>query len=385
MEGMELVTEAAQTERLARALAAAPVIGFDCEFLAQDRLVPRLCLLQLAYEVEGELEVVLVDALAVDVRPLAEAMAAHPQPVAHAPRQDLQLLATRFDVAMPQVFDLQIAAAFVGLGDQVGYARLVAALLGVEHAKDSQWTDWAARPLSAAQLSYAIGDVRHLLALHREISQRLGVRLEWARAECRRLAEVALAAARLREEDAWREVGGAGGLPPRAAALAAALAAWRLATARELDRPLPHVLADRALVDLARRPPRDVTALRRRAGSALARERAEELWQRLQAAEGVVAPVRPRRGPLTPRAEAWAAGLVQLVEQVAAQEGIAPRLLATRAEVEALARAYDGGGEAAAAQSPILLGWRRQLFGEACLAWLRQPPVAEPLEPASSG
>ncbi len=382
---MELVNDAAETVRLARALAEAPVIGFDCEFLAQDRLVPRLCLLQLAYEAAGRLEVVLVDALAVDVRPLAEALAAHPRPVAHAPRQDLQLLAARFGVAMPQVFDLQIAAAFVGLGDQVGYARLVAALLGIDHAKDSQWTDWAARPLSPAQLAYAVGDVQHLLALHREISRRLGERVEWARAECRRLAEVALAAARLREEDAWREVGGAGALPPSATVLVMALAGWRLATARELDLPLPHVLPDRALVELARRPPRDVGALRRRAGSALVRERAEELWPRLQAAQGMVAPVRPRRGPLTPRAEAWAAGLVQLVEQVATREGIAPRLLATRAEVEALARAYDGGGgEQAAVQSPILTGWRRQLFGEACLALLRAGGAAGRAVPSPS-
>ena len=368
--GMELVTDAAEVARLAAAIAGAPMVGFDCEFLSQDRLVPRLCLLQLVYEAEGVTHVALVDALAADVRPLAEALAAHRLPIAHAPRQDLQLLAARFAVTVPQVFDLQIAAAFVGLGDQVGYSRLVAAVLGAELEKDSQWTDWAARPLSPAQLAYAAGDVQHLLPLYRDLAARLGPRLSWAVAECQRLAEVAWQAAALQAEDAWEEVSGAAGLPPRATSVVMALAAWRLSTARELDKPLGHVLSDRTLVELARRPPRDVSALRRRCESATARERVEELLPVIQAAERQEAAPRVRRGPLGRRAEAWVPGLLLIVESVAAREQIAPRLLATRADIESLARAFDQEGVAGAARHPVMNGWRRELVGVVCAGWL---------------
>ena len=367
---MELVTDAAEAGRLALAIAGAPVVGFDCEFLSQDRLIPQLCLLQLCYEDASGPQVALVDALAVDVRPLALALQEHPLPVAHAPRQDLQLLAARFQISMPRVFDPQTAAAFLGLGDQVGYSRLVAELLGVELTKDSQWTDWAARPLSPAQLRYACSDVLHLLPLHRELVSRLGPRLGWVAAECQRLAEVARAAAEVREEDAWEDVAGSGGLTPRATSAVMALAAWRLATARLLDKPLGHVLTDKVLVELARRPPRDVSALRRRCESATGRERAEELFAALQDSERRLAPARGHRGQPRRRAEAWVPGLLLIVDSVAARERIAPRLLATRAEGESLARAFDEGGAAGAAGHPAMLGWRRELLGDLCAGWM---------------
>jgi ribonuclease D len=369
---MRLVSEPPEVASLAVALAGSAEVGFDCEFLSQDRLVPQLCLLQLVFEEQGVQQIAMVDCLAVDVRPLAEALAAHPRPIAHAPRQDLQLLAIRFGVEVPQVFDLQTAAAFLGLGDQLGYAKLVAALLGFDLAKDLQWTDWARRPLSAAQLAYAAADVEHLLPLYRALVTRLGPRTGWALDESRRLAEVARQAAELREEDAWEAVSGSGALPPRALAAVVELAGWRLRMARELDLPLGHVISDKKIVELARRPPRDLEALRRRVESAAARERTDELMGLFDRAERNEPPPRsPRRGPLPRRAEAWVSGLLLIVELVSGQEQIAPRLLATRAEVEALARAFDARGDLGIADHPAMNGWRRALIGELCAGWLR--------------
>ncbi|MEZ4358653.1 MAG: HRDC domain-containing protein [Kofleriaceae bacterium] len=371
---MQLITDPAEAERVARSLAAAEVVGFDCEFLSQDRLVPKLCLLQLVYEEASAQQIAVVDCLALDVAGLVAALAQHPCPVAHAPRQDLQLLATRFGADLPQVFDLQTAAAFVGLGDQVGYARLVGAVLGVELAKDLQWTDWARRPLTDAQLAYAAADVGYLLPLYRELQARLGPRLAWARDESQRLARLATDAAALREEDAWEDVAGSGALPPRAIGAVVALAAWRLGTARRLDRPLGHVLPDKALVELARRPPRDGDALRRRVESPIAREHADEVLTALRGAESRDAPApsaaKPRRGPLSTRAEAWVAGLLLIVELVAEREQIAPRLLATRAEVEALARSFERDGASGLEGHAAMQGWRRPVLGALCHGWL---------------
>lgn len=370
--GMRLVSDPSEVDSLAKALAGAAEVGFDCEFLSQDRLVPQLCLLQLVFEEQGTQHIAMVDCLAVDIRPLAEALAAHAYPVAHAPRQDLQLLATRFGIEMPQVFDLQTAAAFLGLGDQIGYAKLVAALLGFELAKDLQWTDWARRPLSEPQLAYAAADVEHLLPLYRALAAKLGPRLEWAQEESRRLAAVSRQAAELSEEDAWEAVSGAGALPPRSLAVVVELAGWRLGLARQLDRPLGHVISDKVIVELARRPPKDVEALRRRVESSAARERVEEMMVLFTRAESREPPTRPaRRGPLPRRAEGWVSGLLLIVELVSNQELIAPRLLATRAEVEALARAFDARGDAGIADHPLMNGWRRSLIGELCAGWLR--------------
>jgi ribonuclease D len=381
---MQWVTEARDADAIAAALADAPTVGFDCEFLSQDRLVPQLCLLQVVFERDAAQQIAVLDCLAVDVGGVVAALARHPRPIAHAPRQDLQLLATRFGVELPQIFDVQTAAAFVGLGDQMGYARLVAAVLGVELVKDSQWTDWARRPLSEAQLAYATADVDHLLPLYRELLARLGPRAAWAQAESQRLAAVARRAAELRPDDAWEEVAGAGALPSKAAAVAVVLAGWRLQTARELDRPLGHVVSDKVLIDLARRPPRDADALRRRAESSVLRERADQVMALLQAAAGRPPPtLLPQRGPLGARAESLVAGLLLIVELVAAREQIAPRLLATRADVESLARAFAAGGAAAIGDHAAMTGWRRELFGELCQGWLqgRLAIVSDPWGP----
>src|SRR3954452_10103305 len=160
-------SDAEAVAAIAAAVAAATLVAFDLEFLAQDRLVPTLCLGQVAWLehirldapvsaiVSAPPQVRLVDPLAVDVAPLVAALAAHPRAVAHAPRQVLALLATRFGVTMPAIVDTQLMAAFAGIGDQVGFATLATELLGLSLAKELQWTDWGARPLSDAQIAYA--------------------------------------------------------------------------------------------------------------------------------------------------------------------------------------------------------------------------------------
>ncbi len=99
---------------IAAAIAEAPLATFDLEFLSADRLTPVLCLAQVSWLpshsrldvpeaaiVATVPEVRLLDALAVDLRPVFEALARHPLVVAHAPRQDLALVYTRFGIAMP--------------------------------------------------------------------------------------------------------------------------------------------------------------------------------------------------------------------------------------------------------------------------------------------
>ncbi|HET9626996.1 MAG TPA: HRDC domain-containing protein [Kofleriaceae bacterium] len=366
------------------AIAGASLVAFDLEFLAQDRLVPTLCLVQVAWCEKWEHgmsdappagidapSVRLIDPLAVDVAPVVRALAAHPCVIAHAPRQDLALLAARFGVAMPSVIDTQLMAAFAGIGDQIGFAALANELLGLALGKEQQWTDWAARPLSAAQLAYAAADVRHLPAIYAKLAARLGERLAWARAESALVAAEAEAAAAVTPETAWRQVAGLRGLDAASLAAVVALAAWRQRVCIELDRPLGQVVNDKLLVELARQRPATATAVRAVKGmTGLGRQRADDIIAAIAAARpGEVTTIAAARPP-SPRAQRWSELLLAIVQLVADDLKLAPRLLATRSDAEELARAVDERGLAACDHLPAMTGWRRAVLGDPWRHWL---------------
>lgn len=379
------MTDAAAIEAIVASVAVSPVAAFDLEFLSADRLVPVLCLVQVAWldagagsDAAAAPSVALIDPLAADVRGLVEALAAHPCCVVHGGRQDLGILATRFGIAMPGIVDTQILAAFAGLGDQIGFGPLAKELLGLDLDKGPQWTDWARRPLSDKQLAYARADVEHLPAIHAKLVARLGgptgERVGWARAESREMAGVAVAASRITPETAWEDVGGLRGLPREALAAVVALAAWRLTTCRALDKPLGQLLNDKTLVELARLRPSEPGEVRGLKGiSPLARTHAEAIVAALDDLPPAP-PTLARATAPSPRAQRWSELLLLLAQLVAADAGIAARLFATRSDAEEFARVADEHGVAesrALAALPALATWRRAVLGTTWLAFLR--------------
>ena len=178
----------------------------------------------------------------------------------HAGRQDVAILRRAWQTELNNIFDTQIAAGFTGASAQAGYGNLLGSVLGQRVGKTASYTRWDARPLTGEQLGYAAEDVAHLLQLADEIQRRLSGsgRLEWAREECRRLES----ATDERDPDtAWERLPRVGQLDPRSRAVAQALAAWRERTASELDRPVGSIVADPALVELAKRRPSSTGAL----------------------------------------------------------------------------------------------------------------------------
>src|SRR5262249_16190706 len=251
------------------AIGRAPLVAFDLEFASADRRIPALCLIQIAWvdrldAVPADLVagIRIVDPIATDSAPVIAALSAHPLVVAHAPRQDLGLLAARFGATLPGIVDTQLMAAFAGLGDQIGLAALAHELVGATLAKDLQWTDWAVRPLSAAQLAYAEADVRHLPAIYAILAGRLGPRPPSAPAPTPLISADAIGAASVAPATGGHNVGGTRGLPAEAMAVVVALAAWRLETATVLDRPLGQVMTDKLLVEIARHRPDAAAAVR---------------------------------------------------------------------------------------------------------------------------
>lgn len=380
---MSLVAEPAAIAAIADTIATAPSVAFDLEFDSADRLIPRLCLVQVAWlplpmsldapvsEIVAAMpEIRLVDPIAGDVTPIIAALAEHPCVIAHAPRQDIALLRSRFGTTMSGLVDTQLMAAFTGIGDQIGLAGLANDLLGTHLGKQQQWSAWDRRPLSDAQLAYAASDVRYLHALYAVLAAKLGPRLAWVRAESAAIVDDALTAADVTPETAWQHIGAPSGDPAEHGALIA-LAAWRQRVATELDWPLGHVLADKAIVELARHRPRGAAGIRAiKTTSALAKQRADELADVIASAPPVsAARSQPARGS-SQRAQRWAETLLAIAHVVSDRTKIAPRLLATRADAETFARIFDEGGIAATAALPAQLTWRRELLGAVWEEWL---------------
>ncbi len=381
---MELVTEPGEILAIAAAISRAPLVAFDLEFVSADRLVPALCLVQVAWLgedvsldapagqiVAAEPSIRLIDPIAGDVGPVIAALAEHPLVVAHAPRQDLGLLATRFGTTMPGIVDTQLMAAFCGIGEQVGLAALGNELLRLSMSKDNQWTDWARRPLSSAQLAYAEADVRHLPALYAKLAEQLGPRLAWVREESRSILADAIAASEVTPETAWENVGGARALDAPAQAALVALAAWRQRLAIELDRPLGQVLADKSLVELAKFRPSNPGGVRALKGiSPIAKTHAEAIVATIVNAKPIGATEKPPWRAASTRAQRWAEILVAIVHVTAEETGIASRLLATRSDAEEAARIVDEKGLAAAQALPAFSTWRHEVIGRAWRGWL---------------
>ncbi len=383
-----MVSAATGIAEVAAALAAAPLVAFDLEFDSRETRIPVLCLVQVAWVTAipdtgwdapdaarvtticvTPPQIALLDPLVpgCDLAPVMAALAAHPRVLAHAPRQDLGIIAARYGAAcaaMPGLVDTQLMAALAGLGEQLGLGALAGDLLGVTLDKEQQFTAWQQRPLTDAQLAYAAADVRYLPALYATLAQRLGPRLAWARAETAVIAADAIAAQTPDLAEAWRDVSGLRGFDAQAMGEVAALAAWRVRESIALDRPVGQVLSDKAVVEIVRGGARDAEAIGAVRGvSTLAKARADELAVVLAGA--VPLPIGRARAA-SPRAQRWTDVLLAIAQLVAEQAGLATRLLATRADAERFARTVDEQGLGAAAELPALATWRRELLG---VAW----------------
>lgn len=362
----ETITDADHLARVAARLARAPAIAVDTEFVRRTTFYARPGLLQLSAG-DGEF---LVDLVALgDPAALRDLfLAPAPLKVMHSCGEDLEVLRRLFGAVPGSLVDTQVAAALLGHPLQTSYQKILRDVLGIDVPKDETQSDWTARPLTPAQLSYAALDVRHLLPLWSRLEAELAARgrAGWLAEDCARLLADAAAES---DPASWhRGLANAWRLAPDALALLAALAAWRERTARELDKPRSHVVPDHVLVMTAQRRPATVAHLRefpdfhpaalRRFGPDLVRIVADGAWP-------PVAPVPP---PLPRESKGLLADLKALVSGVADTHGIEPEVLARRRQLEALVLSARDGE---ASLPPMLSGWRRALVGDRLLDAVR--------------
>ena len=359
---MTLITTTRELAAVAERLRQEPYITIDTEFMRERTYWAKLCLVQLA----GAHEAVAVDTLApgIDLGPLLDLLAdQRVRKVFHACRQDLEIFSKLMNGRLPEpVFDTQIAAMVCGFGEEVAYETLVNRLAKAKLDKSSRFTDWSRRPLSTAQLAYALADVTHLRVIYEKLRQRIGAagRLDWVEEEARYLLDPALYVTR--PEDAWQRLK-VRSREPRFIALVQHLAAWRERKAQARDLPRNRVIRDDLLLELAAQRPRDQEALRRLDRLSLDKESMREV---LAVVEKVFAIPEAELPQLpTPKPPVKGLGptvdlLRVLLKQCADESDVAQRLIATSADLEALAQDDH-------ADIPALHGWRRELFGERAL------------------
>ncbi len=368
---MLYVTDPSALETLCLTLKQSSRLALDTEFVGEDTFVPRLELIQVATATTAA----VIDFPAVQAKGSLDAFwelicDTKIEKIVHAGRQDLDLFATHAGQIPKPFFDTQIAAAMVGYGAQVAYANLVQRLHGTKLAKAHTFTNWSARPLSDDQIAYALEDVEFLLSIHTHLQDRLHLlgRLEWVGEEFARL-EMAVGEKSREPQERYQRIRGWDTLKAKGAAVLRELAAWREAEARRRNVPRGRVMRDEVLLQLARHPPKSVSELRGLRGvhSSEVDRHGEHLLGTITSALALP----PTAWPEVPRErkpDPESTGIVELLQAVlkarAAEEGIAPTMLATSSDLQTLVEAKQNR---ATIDVPILRGWRRQLAGDLLL------------------
>ncbi len=361
---MTPITTTAELAAFCDKIKGQPFVAVDTEFMRETTYWPKLCLIQAA----APSAEACIDPLSeeMDLGPFLEIMRDETiLKVFHAARQDVEIFNNL--QAMPKpLFDTQVAGMAAGFGEQIAYDALVRQMLKIELDKSSRFTDWARRPLSDNQLTYALADVTHLAALYPMLRERLEKegRLGWVTDEMADLTSPANYD--VEPENAWKR------LRPRRhtakyLAVYKAVAAWRERTAQLRDQPRGRILKDEAIDEIATQAPTDADGLDRLrsvpkgfSGSRFGPDLVAAIREALRDPEAYAPVIEKTRMPASPAAGAVVELLKVLLKARAEEAGVASKLIATVSDLEQIAN--DDRADVGA-----LKGWRFEAFGEDAL------------------
>jgi ribonuclease D len=361
---MDLITTTQELTEVCARMARHPFVTVDTEFLRETTYYPLLCVAQLASPDEA----VVVDALApgIDLGPLFALMTdENVVKVFHAARQDIEIVWNMAKKIPHPIFDSQVAAMVLGYGDSISYDQLVQRITGDQLDKSHRFTDWTRRPLSDAQVSYALSDVTHLRTVYLKLAADLAKRerTSWVEAEMGVLTSPETY--RMDPDRAWERLKSRVRKPKELSVLIE-IAAWREREAQSRDVPRSRVLKDDVVGDIAVQAPTTVERLghlrslpkgfeRSRWGEAIV-----EAVQRGLERDPKTLPRFDRFRP-APNGAATVELLKVLLRMTAESHGVAAKVIATVDELDRIAADDE-------ADVPALKGWRRELFGDKALA-----------------
>ena len=350
---------------LCQRLKSAELIGIDTEFVSEDTFFPELCLIQVATEAECA----VIDAMAFeDIKPFWEVLVEGDHvTILHAGREELNFIQRSVGAVPKHLFDVQIAAGFCSNEYPSSYGSVVSRFLGHKPLKGEQRTDWRKRPLTSAQINYALEDVRYLLPLYNRFTDILNERdrLSWLEEEISNWQTLVVNALDRRD---WRRVSGIGKLGPRNLAIVRELWNWRYDEARKRNQPQKRLLRDDLIVELAKRKvdnPGDIMSIRGMERSAVKRK-AHELADCVR--RGLAAPVE--RVPKSPRRNTpsqlnlLGQFLAPALGTICHRAEIAASMVGTASDVRELVAHHMGYDTESNGKGPVLAeGWRAELVG----------------------
>jgi ribonuclease D len=361
---MDLITT---TDQLAAACARAakhPYVTVDTEFLRETTYYPLLCVAQMASPDEA----VVIDALAgsIDLAPFFELMANEKiTKVFHAARQDIEIVWNLAQKIPHPIVDTQVAAMVLGYGDSISYDQLVQRITGDTLDKSHRFTDWTRRPLSDAQIAYALSDVTHLRTVYLKLTEDLEKRgrNSWVEAEMDILTSPDTY--RADPERAWERLKSRVRKPKELAVLIE-IAAWREREAQTRDVPRGRVLKDDVIGDIAVQAPTTPERLGQLRSLPKGFERSRWGEQIIDAVKrGLERDQKtlPRLERFRPAANGAATVelLKVLLRMTAERHSVAAKVIATVDDLDRIAADDE-------ADVPAMKGWRRELFGEKALA-----------------
>ncbi|MEZ5751300.1 MAG: ribonuclease D [Paracoccaceae bacterium] len=364
---MNIITTTEALAALCAEAASEPYVTLDTEFLRERTYYAKLCLIQIALPGKGPERAHIID-------PLAEGLSLEPLyalmrdpavvKVFHAARQDLEIFFVDGGLIPAPLFDTQVAAMVCGFGEQVGYETLVRKIARAPLDKTSRFTDWSRRPLSEAQLKYALDDVTHLRQIYETLNEQIAKtgRADWVAEEMAILTTPDTYVTV--PDEAWQRVR-TRGHSGKFMAIVRELARFREEYAQARNIPRSRVYKDDALLELASTKPESLDDLGR--SRLLLREA-----RRGDIADGILAAVKtavesdPKTWPRVNSDDeqlqvnpALADLLRVLLKARADQSGVAQKLIAPTSDLDAIA--------AGRRDVDCLKGWRAELFGKDAL------------------
>ena len=360
-----LITSSSDLAATCARLAKHPFVTVDTEFLRETTFWPKLCVIQLASPDEA----VAIDALApdIDLAPFFDLMIdPNIVKVFHAARQDVEIIWHLSKRIPAPLFDSQVAAMVLGYGDSISYDQLVQRTNGTQLDKTSRFTDWSKRPLSEAQIVYAIADVTHLRDVYLKLTAELDKRgrNDWVAEEMRVLTSPETY--RQEPERAWERFR-TRVRKPRELAVLMEVAAWREREAQTRNVPRSRVLKDDILIDVAMTGPKTVEALGAMRSIPKGWERSRDGMAVVEAAvrglelDHKTLPALDKHRPPSQSQSATVELLKVLLKMVAEKHHVAAKVVATSDDLDRIAEDDE-------ADVGALKGWRRELFGEKALA-----------------
>jgi len=343
----------------------APLLVLDTEFVRERTFHAALGLIQ---TYDGE-TLALIDPLVIDdLSPFWALLdAPHIMKVVHAGSEDFEVFRHYAKVNVSPLFDSQVAASLVGLGASLGYAKLVKEFCDVEIDKGESRTNWLARPLRDAQLSYAANDVHYLFELYTPLLERVeeAGKLDICMQECARLAVKTSAVPAMSK---YLDIGSAWQLSQPQLAALQLLAAWRQEEAIKRDLAQGFVVKDSELILIAKQEPNSLNALRAIEGvhpmmvKRYGKKVLALIEQGLNATEH---PPQVTRLIDYPKYKQSFKAIKALVEEVANEVAIPKEMIASKKLIhEVLSHHWNKDVSKSAVLPVLMTGWRHQLLGD---------------------